>query len=112
VSAFTLWHTVLGQIIGETIGYALTAVFTVLTAHALGRVLLPRWVSVLGYLSAGLIATGVLVPVLGAASLTNFAGYVLWCAWLIILAVVLFRIPAYAGESGDRTTDVVPGVLA
>jgi len=25
------------------------------------------------------------------ASLTNFAGYVVWCAWLIAVAVVLFQ---------------------
>jgi hypothetical protein len=109
---FAFWHALLGEAIGETLGYALTATFTVLVVIALRRTHLPRWMAVVGYLAAALIATGVVVPVVEAASLTNFAGYVLWCAWLIILAVVLFRIPAYAGESGDRTTDVVPGVLA
>ena len=39
-----------------------------------------------------LIATGVVIPLgLDAASLTNFAGYVLWCLWLIAMAVVLVR---------------------
>ena len=38
-----------------------------------------------------LIATGVVIPLVEAASLTNFAGYVAWCAWLLAVAVVLFR---------------------
>ncbi|CAN5233366.1 hypothetical protein BH09ACT10_BH09ACT10_31570 [soil metagenome] len=36
-------------------------------------------------------ATGVVIPVFEPAGLTNFAGYVAWCAWLIAVAVVLFR---------------------
>jgi hypothetical protein len=88
---FELWHLVLGKIVGETIGYALTATFTVLAAVALSRALMPRWLAVAGFVSAGLIATGVVIPVLEVASLTNFAGYVLWCVWLIALAVVLIR---------------------
>ena len=88
---FTLWHTVLGKAIGETIGYALTATFTVLVIIALGRLGLPRWLAVLGFVAAALIATGVLVPVVHGASLTNFAGYVLWCVWLLVLAAILLR---------------------
>jgi hypothetical protein len=46
----------------------------------------------LGYGSAALIATGVAVPLgLDAASLTNFAGYIAWCLWLIAMAVTLWR---------------------
>lgn len=90
---FELWHIVLGKVIGETVGYALTATFTVLVAIALSRSVLPRWLALVGYASAALIATGVLVPVVATAGLTNFAGYVLWCAWLLAVAVVLFRVP-------------------
>jgi hypothetical protein len=88
---FELLHMVLGKIIGETLGYALTATFTVLVVVALRRTILPRWLALTGYLAAGLIATGVLIPVVEAASLTNFAGYVAWCAWLLAVAVLLFR---------------------
>ncbi len=88
---FELLHTVLGKIIGETIGYALTATFTVLVVAALSRTILPRWLAVLGCVSAGLIATGVVIPVLEPASLTNFAGYVAWCVWLIAAAAVLVK---------------------
>ena len=85
---FEVLHTWLGEIIGETIGYALTAAFTVLVARAIAT----RWLAVLGYVAAGLIATGVLIPFgLELASLTNFAGYVAWCLWLVAMAVVLWR---------------------
>ena len=70
---FELVHTWLGTVLGETIGYA----------------------------SAGLIATGVLVPLgLAAATLTNFAGYVAWCLWLIARAVILWRAPSTAARPG------------
>jgi hypothetical protein len=36
------------------------------------------------------------IPVVEAASLTNFAGYVAWCFWLLAVAVVLFRVPTDA----------------
>ena len=90
--SFQLWHTLLGKAIGETLGYALTATFTVLIVIALRRSVLPRWLALTGYGAAGLIATGVLIPIVDAASLTNFAGYVTWCAWLLAVAVVLFRV--------------------
>ncbi len=85
----------LGKVIGETLGYALTATFTVLVVVALRRTILPRWLAWVGYAAAALIATGVVIPLVEAASLTNFAGYVLWCVWLLAVAVVLVR---------DRTT--------
>jgi hypothetical protein len=91
---FELWHTVLGKAIGETLGYALTATFTVLVVVALRRSVLPRWLAIVGYTAAALIATGVVIPLLDAASLTNFAGYIIWCAWLLAVAVVLFRLRA------------------
>lgn len=87
---FELWHVLLGKIIGETIGYALTATFTVLVVAALRRTVLPGWLAIAGYAAAALIATGVAIPVFEAASLTNFIGYVLWCAWLLAVAAVLF----------------------
>ena len=55
---------------------------------------MPRWLALTGYVAAGLIATGVVIPLVEAASLTNFAGYVAWCAWLLAVAVVLFRVEA------------------
>jgi hypothetical protein len=91
---FEFWHQLLGKVIGETVGYALTAAFTVLVVVALRRLGLPRWLAVVGYAAAILIATGVVIPIVPAAGWTNFVGYVVWCAWLLALAVVLFRLPA------------------
>jgi hypothetical protein len=88
VNRFAFWHTLLGQVIGETVGYALTGAFTALVVIGLAD-RLPRSLAVAGWASAALIVTGVVIPVLPAASLTNFAGYVLWCGWLIALSVIL-----------------------
>jgi hypothetical protein len=88
---FELLHTILGTAVGETVGYALTATFTVLVVVAMRRTVLPAWLGYVGYLAAVLIATGVVIPVLEPASLTNFAGYVVWCGWLLAVAFVLFR---------------------
>jgi hypothetical protein len=89
---FELLHTWLGTVLGETIGYALTATFTALVVSAITRAVAPRWMTYLGCASAALIATGVAVPLgLEAASLTNFAGYIAWCLWLIGMAVTLWR---------------------
>ena len=88
---FELLHTLLGKAIGETAGYALTAAFTVLVVIALRHTVLPNWLGYIGFLAAGLIATGIVIPVFDPASLTNFAGYVLWCAWLLAAAFMLYR---------------------
>jgi hypothetical protein len=60
--SFELVHTWLGTVLGETIGYALTAAFTVLITLAVTRAIAPRWMTYLGYVSAALIATGVVIP--------------------------------------------------
>jgi hypothetical protein len=45
-----------------------------------------------GFSSPALIATGVVIPLgVDVASLTNFVGYVVWCLWLIAMAVTLWR---------------------
>ena len=59
---FELLHTWLGAVLGETIGYALTATFTVLVVIGLSRGGASRWLIWLGYASAALIATGVVIP--------------------------------------------------
>jgi len=94
---FEFLHTVLGKAVGETSGYALTAAFTVLVVVALSRTIMPRWMAVVGYAAAGLVATGVVIPIVEVASLSNFAGYVVWCVWLLGVAALLQR--------GISTTD-------
>ena len=58
---FELLHTWLGTVLGETIGYTLTAAFTVLVVIAMRRAVAPRWMSWLGHASAVLIATGIAI---------------------------------------------------
>jgi hypothetical protein len=88
--AFETAHLLLGNVVGETFGYVLTAGWTVLVVVALHRTLSGRWFSVLGVVSAGLIALGTLSPLgLPLLDTANFVGYVLWSIWAIVFAVLL-----------------------
>lgn len=92
--SFETAHRVLGNIIGETLGYILTAAWTLLVLVALGRLIAGRWFTALGATSAILILAGVLSPLdLPLIDLANFAGYVLWSGWLVAFAVLLVRRP-------------------
>lgn len=92
IDTFELLHTVLGTVVGETLGYLLTAAWTVLVLRAVGSRIAGRWFAVLGLTSAVLIATGVAVPLgLPAADLANFLGYLLWTGWLLAFAALLWR---------------------
>jgi len=88
--AFRTASDILGTALGETLGYLLTATWTVLVIVALGRRYAGRWFQVLGAVSAALVVVGVLspldVPVIDTA---NFLGYVLWSVWLIAFGVVV-----------------------
>jgi Domain of unknown function (DUF4386) len=85
-------NRILGNLIGETIGYILTASWTLLVVIAIGRTIGGRWFAVLGTVAAVMIAVGVLVPLkVPGATLVNFLGYVLWSIWLIVFAIILVR---------------------
>ncbi|HEY7273502.1 MAG TPA: hypothetical protein VH502_12280 [Actinoplanes sp.] len=93
--AFATAHSVLGTLIGETLGYALTAAWTVLVLVALGRSFAGWWFPALGGTAAVLIFTGVFSPLhVPGVDFANFIGYVLWSLWLVAFAVVLLRRPA------------------
>jgi hypothetical protein len=88
--SFTTVSDILGTAIGETLGYLLTATWTVLVVVALGRRYAGRWFQVLGVVSAALVLVGVLSPLdIAGVDAANFAGYVLWSAWLIAFGVVI-----------------------
>lgn len=90
--AFETVHTALGTIVGETLGYLLTATWTVLIIYALGKRLAGRWFTYLGLVAAALIAVGVFVPLdLPGADFANFFGYILWSIWLVAFAVLIWR---------------------
>jgi hypothetical protein len=89
-SAFSTAHDVLGVAIGETLGYLLTGVWTVLVIVALGRRYAGRWFQALGLAAAGLVLVGVLGPLdIAGVDAANFIGYVLWSVWLIAFAVLI-----------------------
>ena len=100
---FELAHSWLGHAIGETLGYALTAAFTI--AAVRGFTAKARRIRILRLASAGLVATRVVVPLgVDVASLTNFVGYLLWTARLICLAAHLLvrsRVTARDGAVDD-----------
>ena len=88
--AFRTASAILGTTIGETLGYLLTATWTVLVVVALGRAFAGRWFPVLGGAAAALVLVGVLSPLdLPVVDTANFLGYVLWSVWLIAFAVAI-----------------------
>jgi len=107
--SFEMAHRILGNLVGETFGYILTAAWTLLVLAALGRVIAGRWFTALGAVSAVLILAGVLSPMnVPALDTANFVGYILWSAWLVAFAVLLVRRPL-AGNS-NPTQPARPGV--
>lgn len=92
--AFTTAHHLLGNVVGETLGYSLTAAWTLLVLAAVGSRFAGRWFTVAGASSAVLILAGVLSPLgLPVIDTANFVGYILWSAWLIAFAVLVVRGP-------------------
>jgi len=90
VDRFELAGAVLGTAIGETLGYALTAAWTLLVLASLRR--RPRWFVALGSVAAVMVLSGVLVPLgVPGTDLANFLGYVLWSVWLLAFAVLVWR---------------------
>ena len=101
VDAFVTAHRILGNLIGETFGYLLTAAWTLLVLRALAGVLAGRWFTILGAVSAVLILAGVLSPLdLPLIDTANFAGYVLWSLWLLAFAVLLLIRRGRSGDAG------------
>jgi Domain of unknown function (DUF4386) len=87
---FLTAHHLLGTLIGETFGYLLTSVWTLLVLVALGRTFTGRWFVALGAIAAVMIFVGVASPLgVPVIDLINFIGYVLWSAWLVAFGVVL-----------------------
>ena len=88
--SFTTASDILGTALGETLGYFLTATWTVLVVVALGRHYAGRWFPALGIVSAVLVLVGVFSPLdLAGVDAANFIGYVLWSVWLVAFGVVI-----------------------
>jgi hypothetical protein len=92
VADFEFAHRLLGTYVGETLGYTLTALWTMLVLRGLGTGSASRWFARMGRFAAALILTGVLVPFgVAGADLANFVGYVLWSVWIVALSARLVR---------------------
>jgi hypothetical protein len=90
--SFTTASNILGTAIGETLGYLLTAAWTVLVIIALADGFARGWFSALGLASAALVGVGVLSPLdLPVVDTANFVGYILWSVWLISFGVLILR---------------------
>ena len=91
VDAYERVGFVMGEVIGETFGYLLTALWTLLVLRSLAK-RSPRWFTVLGTGSAVAVLSGVLIPFgVPGTDLANFLGYVGWSVWLIGFAVLVGR---------------------
>jgi hypothetical protein len=93
VDLFETFHDLLGGLIGETFGYALTAIWTVALVRGIQH-RFGRWFAPAGIGSAALIAMG-LVEKAGveAAGTANFLGYIAWSIWIVAVGVALIRRP-------------------
>ena len=111
--AFETVHTLFGTIVGETLGYALTATWTILIIRGFAQHLAGRWFSFLGYVAAALIALGILVPLdVPGADFANFLGYVIWSLWLLVFAWLIWRRGdrvVSSGELEERGATVATG---
>ena len=88
--AFGTANRVLGNLVGETGGYVLTAAWTGLVLAALGTRFAGRVFVWAGSASAALVLIGVLSPLdLALIDMANFVGYILWSLWLLAFAAVL-----------------------
>lgn len=89
-AAFGTANLVLGNLVGETGGYVLTAAWTGLVLAALGTGFAGRVFVGLGAVSAVLVLGGVLSPLdLPLVDTANLVGYVLWSVWLVGFGAVL-----------------------
>ena len=108
--SFVLAHRILGNLIGETLGYLFTAAWTLLVLVALGRSFAGLWFIALGAVSAVLVLAGVLSPLdLPVIDLANFIGYVLWSIWLVAFAILLLRRPRTGTAAPARARSTVEG---
>lgn len=102
---FQAFHHYAGGAIGEHLGYLFTAVWTLLLAAGLVRVMRRPWLAGAGAVTALGIAAGMLEPLVEAAGTVNAVAYSAWALWLVIVGVLVLRAPADA--QAPASTQVV-----
>ena len=102
--SFMLAHRILGTLVGETLGYLLTAAWTLLVLVALRRSV-PRSFTALGAVAAGLIVSGILTPLhLPLVDTGNFVGYIMWSVWLVTFAILILLRQPHSGATAPAPT--------
>lgn len=88
---FNALHQYVGVVVGEHLGFLLTAVWSLLVAvMMLNMPLFPAWLAVLGVASAIGILAGLLEPTGWKPSgMVNAISYIVWSLWLIISGIIL-----------------------
>jgi hypothetical protein len=88
---FGAFHQYVGVVIGEHLGFLLTAVWTLLiSVMMIGSPLFGGLMSVIGVVSAAGILTGLLEPAgWKPAAAINAISYILWSLWLIVTGIIL-----------------------
>jgi hypothetical protein len=106
-TTFTTLNLILGTLVGETLGYALTAAWTVLVVvGTLGLRWMPRPLGVVGIIAAAMIVAGVAEPLVPGVGLLNFLGYIVWSIWLIAAGTAILRRPTATRPPSPNTATI------
>ena len=98
VVAFKVIHQFGGVLLGEHLGQLFTIAWTVVLSLSFAKLkLFPKWINMLGIISAGiyllaqaeLLAT--VMPGFPVWSLAGFLGSTLWLVWLVVIGIGFIR---------------------
>lgn len=88
---FNAFHQYVGVVVGEHLGFLLTAVWSILVSvMMLGSPIFGGWIAALGILSSIGILAGLLEPAgWKPAGAVNAISYIVWSLWLILSGLML-----------------------
>jgi hypothetical protein len=96
--AFQVVHQYGGVVLGEHIGQLFTIVWTIAMTYAFAQLRqFPRWVTGLGYTSAGIYALAqtelfaTVIPGISPLDAAGFIGSTLWIIWLLVIGFLLLK---------------------
>jgi hypothetical protein len=99
IMSFKTIHQFAGVILGEHLGQLFTIAWTILISVAFAKLkLLPKWISLLGYISSfiyllaqpELFSTA--IPGFPVWNMAGFIGSTLWLIWLLIIGIKFLKI--------------------
>jgi hypothetical protein len=88
---FNAFHQYVGVVVGEHLGFLLTAIWSILVSVLmLGSPLFGAWIALLGMVAAIGILAGLLEPAgWKPAGAINAISYIVWSVWLILSGLIL-----------------------